>query len=80
MKIKIDFKLGGHKAAAIALVLQKAKIFLVSELEDNLVKSIFLEPYHDLQKAFDDAIKELGNNASVIVMPYGGSTLPYLDE
>ncbi len=79
-KIKIDFKLGGHKAAAIALVLQKAKIFLVSELEDNLVKSIFLEPYHDLQKAFDDAIKELGNNASVIVMPYGGSTLPYLDE
>jgi nickel-dependent lactate racemase len=79
-RIKKDFKLGGHKAAAIALVLNNARIFLVSEMKHDFVKSIFMEPYSDLQKAFDDAFLAFEKNASVIVMPYGGSTLPVLDN
>ncbi len=75
-RIKREFRLGGHKAAAIAMVLQKARIFLVSELEPAFVKSIFLEPYADVQSAFDAALSAYGANASVLVMPYGGSTLP----
>ena len=39
-QIRKDFQLGGHKAAAIAMVLQKADIFLVSDLPDDLVRSI----------------------------------------
>ena len=74
--IKKDFKLGGHKAAAISLVLEKSRIFLVSDLDDNLVKGIHLEPYRDLNTAYDDATRLLGENSSVYVMPYGGSTLP----
>ena len=74
--MKEDFKLGGHKAAAIAMVLEHAKIFLVSDMEPEFVKTIFMEPYNSVQKAFDDAFAEQGNNAKVIVMPYGGSTLP----
>lgn len=75
-RIKADFKLGGHKAAAIAMVLENAKIKLVSDMDSELVKSIFMEPYTDVQKAFDDALKEQGEDAKVIVMPFGGSTLP----
>ena len=75
-RVKEDFKLGGHKAAAIAMVLEHAKIFLVSDMEPEFVKTIFMEPYNSVQKAFDDAFAEQGNNAKVIVMPYGGSTLP----
>ncbi|HHY99604.1 MAG TPA: transcriptional regulator, partial [Tissierellia bacterium] len=79
-RIRENFKLGGHKAAAIALVLKKAKIFLVSELEHELVKSIFMEPYDTVQEAYNDAIKELGDDAKVLIMPYGGSTLPVVNE
>ena len=74
--IKKDFKLGGHKAAAISMVLENARIFLVSDLDENLVKGIHLEPYSSLETAFESATNILGENSKVYVMPYGGSTLP----
>ena len=75
-RIKKEFRLGGHKAAAIALVLQKAEIMLVSELDDDFVRSLFLVPKHSAQEALDDAFRKLGPEATVLSMPYGGSTLP----
>lgn len=79
-RIREDFKLGGHKAAAIALILKKARIFIVSEMDHAFVRSIFLEPFDDLQQAYDKAAEELGYGAKVIVMPYGGSTLPVMEN
>ena len=75
-RIQTDFQLGGHKAAAIAMVLEDAEIYLVSELDADFVKRIFLTPFADVQTAFDAAMRKIGDGASVIVMPYGGSTLP----
>ena len=74
--IRQEFKLGGHKAAAIALTMQKADIYLVSDMEPDFVRSIFMTPFETVQDAFDAAMKKMGEDASVIVMPYGGSTLP----
>lgn len=79
-RVKTDFELGGHKAAAIAMVLENADIYLVSEMEPDFVERIFLKPYSDVQSAYDAAITQLGKDASVIVMPYGGSTLPHAVE
>lgn len=73
---KENFKLGGHKAAAIAMVELNAEVDLVSEMPDELVKTCFMQPYHDVQSAFDRAFRKYGNDAEVIIMPYGGSTLP----
>ena len=75
-RIRRDFQLGGHKAAAIAMTLQKADIYLVSDLEDDFVRSIFLTPQPDVQTAFDRAMEKMGPGATVLAMPYGGSTLP----
>ncbi len=75
-EIARNFELGGHKAAAIAMVLKVARIFLVSDLEADFVSSVNLEPYGNAQQALDTALSLLGPDASVIVMPYGGSTLP----
>ena len=75
-RIQVDFQLGGHKAAAIAMVLEDAEVYLVSELDADFVKQIFLTPFSDVQTAFDAAMQKIGSGASVIVMPYGGSTLP----
>jgi len=79
-RIQKEFRLGGHKAAAIAMVLENADIYLVSELADDFVKSFFLEPYGNVQAAFDKAFEAQGENATVLVMPYGGSTLPRSDK
>ena len=75
-----NFELGGHKAAAIGMVLDRADVDLVSEMDDDFVRSIFLNPQPSAQAAFDAAIEKCGADATVIAMPYGGATLPYLEE
>ncbi|MBQ8973634.1 MAG: nickel-dependent lactate racemase [Clostridia bacterium] len=75
-RIGREFQLGGHKAAAIAMVLENAEIYLVSELEDSFVEQIFLKPAHSAQEALNKAFERLGADATVLAMPYGGSTLP----
>jgi len=79
-RIKTDFQLGGHKAAAIAMALRQCEIFLVSELDHELVKKLFMKPYDSVQDALDEAFQKVGNDASVAVMPFGGSTLPDCTE
>ena len=79
-RIGRDFRLGGHKAAAIAMTLRKAKIYLVSDMEDDFVRSIFLTPQPSVQTALDRAFAELGPQATVLAMPYGGSTLPRIAD
>lgn len=79
-RIEQKFELGGHKAAAIALVLEQADIYLVSDLDAEFVKTLFMKPYDTVQEAFEEALKEKGTDSRVIVMPYGGATFPVLDQ
>ncbi len=75
-EIKRNFELGGHKAAAIGMVMQKSDVYLVSDLEDDFVRGIFFKPYPTLQDAVIHAFAKKGLDAKVIIMPFGGSTLP----
>ncbi len=75
-RIGRDFELGGHKATAIALVLREADVYLVSEMPPAFVEKIFLTPFATIQPALDAAFEKLGHDATVLVMPYAGSTLP----
>ena len=77
-KIRRHFVLGGHKAAAIGMVLQRAEIYLVSDMAPEQVERSFMRPYTSAQQAFDDALAKFGAKADVITMPYGGSVLPRL--
>lgn len=79
-RIREDFQLGGHKAAAIAMVLENASIDLVSDMDDDFVRSIFMNPKPSAQKALDDAFEKYGADATVIAMPFGGATLPIAGE
>ena len=74
--IRKHFELGGHKAAAIAMVLENADIDLVSDMDDDFVRSIFLNPQPSAQAAFDEAFAKYGPDATIIAMPFGGATLP----
>ena len=77
-EIKSNFKLGGHKAAAIAMILEKAKIYMVSDLSNETIQKLNFTPFSSVQDAIDCAISELGDNSTVLVMPQAGSTLPSL--
>lgn len=77
-RVRSAFELGGHKAAAIAQVVERSEVFLVSEMDDALTRKCFLTPFRDVQSAFDEAMKRLGPDASILAMPYGGSTLPHV--
>lgn len=79
-RVQQHFELGGHKAAAIAMVLASAEVYLVSEMDPALTRKCFLKPFDTVQAAFDHAFTRLGPEAQVLVMPYGGSTLPRVAE
>ena len=79
-RIGREFELGGHKAAAIGMVLENARIDLVSEMDDDFVRSIFLNPQPSAQTAFEEAMKRYGPDATVLAMPFGGATLPQMVE
>ena len=76
--IRSDFVLGGHKAAAIAMVLLRAEIILVSGLEPDFVRKIFMTPADSLTLALAIARGRLGDGAEALVIPYGGATKPVL--
>lgn len=75
-RIHKKFELGGHKAAAIAMVLENAHIDFVSEMDPDFVRSIFLNPRPSAQEALDAAFQKYGPDATVLAMPFGGATLP----
>ena len=81
-RVNRKFELGGHKAAAIALALQRARVLLVSDMDEALVRNAFMEPFASVQEAFDFARTQLAqagvDTPSVIAMPHAGSTLPEL--
>lgn len=74
-EIQRHFILGAHKAAAIAMVREKADIYLVSDMDPETVKKTILTPAGSLKEAFELACRNRPD-ATVIAMPYGGSTLP----
>ena len=77
-KIGMNFELGGHKAAAIALVEKKARVFIVSDMPHEMSKRLYMEPFNSMDTALSNAFSVLGNEARVLLMPHGGSVLPVL--
>jgi nickel-dependent lactate racemase len=75
-RLERSFVLGGHKAAAIAKVLRRAKVCLVSEIPEESVSACGLVPFESADRALETALAEAGDDAQVIVMPEGGSVLP----
>lgn len=75
-KFKSGFVMGGHKAALIAVLTKRADLYLVSSLPDERVRKAYFIPA-SLKGALEMALAKHGDNARIIVMPYGGSTLVF---
>lgn len=76
-RIKENFVLGGHKAAAIAKTLRRnVRVFLVSALAPQTVRTMGFVPFGSAQDALAAAYHQFGDEATLAVMPHAGSTLP----
>jgi len=73
------FKLGGHKAVYLAKDLQRAEIYLHSEMAEDLVRRFFLEPAGDPGEVISIAGKRFGDDLRLLAMPHGEATFPVLD-
>ena len=71
--------LGGHKAAGIANIERRAKVLLVSNMPDDLVRRLFMTPAAGIQEALQTALQELGPDSQVLVLPQAGSIIPDFD-
>jgi nickel-dependent lactate racemase len=75
-RIRQQFVLGGHKAAAVALAMKRAAIYLVSALPAEQVRAMGFVPFSDPAAAVAAAVQAAGSRPFVAVMPEGGSVLP----
>jgi len=75
-RIQTRFVLGGHKAAAIARVLMRASVILVSTLPPDLVRDCGLSPHADFDSALEAAMEVAGPSPVITVIPAGAAVIP----
>lgn len=58
----------------------KNDIYLLSSLEDSVVKDMMMTPIHSIEQGLEKAFKVLGNDAEIAVIPEGPLVLPLLEN
>jgi len=69
-KIKKNFVLGGHKAAAISKIMTKASVLLYSDFNEDETSRMGFKKINDLQNYLDKRISE-NNDLKITVVPTG---------
>ncbi|MBT5419573.1 MAG: nickel-dependent lactate racemase [Candidatus Cloacimonetes bacterium] len=79
-KVKINYKLGYHKAAKFVSFMQKNKLWLVSEIENDVLENIFIRNFTTLQDAVNEAVILKGKDAKVNLIHNAGITVPRITD
>jgi nickel-dependent lactate racemase len=77
-ELKHKFIQGRHIASQMAKIQLEYRIYLVSDLPQEVTTDLFFKCFDSPQKAFSEALKVQGKDAKVLVIPFGISCLPYL--
>ncbi len=67
---------GWHKAARLARAMQQAKLYTVMGVDDKLIKSVFMQPFHSIADAINHALTALGKTAKIYLIPDAGAVVP----
>ena len=67
---------GFHKAAKVAEILKRARVFAFTDLPPELLKAISITPYSNLQNAVEDALKLKGTDSRILIVRDAGVTVP----
>jgi nickel-dependent lactate racemase len=71
-----EYRLGLHQPARVARILQRAEIWVVSSLSDEVVSAMFMRPFAGVQSAVDAALRSQGAGARVLVLTEASITVP----
>jgi nickel-dependent lactate racemase len=78
-KIKLEEPLGVQwQNQILARARLKNDIFLVSCLEESLVRSMMMQPFPTIESALEEALRILGDDARIALIPEGPTVLPVL--
>ncbi len=69
-----NYKLGYHKSAKILELMQRARVFAVTELEPEVLSRIGFKPFRDVQEALNEAMRTVGGK--IAVLPEASITVP----
>ncbi len=75
-RIKEGYVLGYHKAAKLAEINLWAEMYAVTELPEEILRSMHIKPFNSLQTALDESIQKKGKNSKVLFMIDGSLTVP----
>jgi nickel-dependent lactate racemase len=63
-----------------ALILQRARVALYSEIPPEDVRRVHLEPVADITARISEELEDIGRDAPIAVLPEGPMTVPYLEH
>jgi len=69
-------KFGFHKAIKMKRLLERVRVFVVSDLSSNIPSAMSLAPFKDVQTAFDKAKEIKGKSARVLIVFDGSIVVP----
>jgi nickel-dependent lactate racemase len=64
----------------LARIQLKNSIYLVSGLEDSIVRDMMMVPIPSIEEGLEQAFQVLGRDAEIAVIPEGPTVLPILEE
>ncbi|MBN1320163.1 MAG: nickel-dependent lactate racemase [Thermoleophilia bacterium] len=71
-----EYKLGVQQATRIAAILERARIWMVSSLQDEQVGAMFMTPFASVQEALDAALADQGDAARALFLTEASITVP----
>jgi len=71
-----NYRLGYHKSAKIVELLDKAKVYAVTDLDPEVLERIGFIPFSDPQEALNEALAEVGGK--VAILPEASLVVPRL--
>jgi nickel-dependent lactate racemase len=74
------FRVGPHKAFQIARDAARVRVFLVSDMLSDFVRSLLLTPVDSINGALVIALADLPEDGRVGIMPRASSTIPYIQR
>lgn len=74
------FQVGPHKAYQLALQLRDHPIFLVSGIDPEKVKNMFIFPVNSIKEAISLSIDLIPENPKIAVLPFATHTIPIIEE
>ncbi len=71
-----QYRLGVQQATRIAAIMERCDIWVVSSLEDEVVRAMFMTPAPDVQTAVDGALLRQGAGAKALFLTEASITVP----